>query len=262
MARRSVSALLLCGAACIVLSSCSPRQLNIGKEEAPLPMVSQQWKEQNEWLEHQQDGDFFLYIQRFDRAEQSFKTAIKKAEDARFRDARLARSQTGLARAYLNRHEFDDALRLYTKALEIKKKAYGENHYDVADILTERAYANLALFHTEDARSDVQQAKLIYRNLKSQSLPELDFVDAALDVQSGNDRDAETKFKSALQLLLSQIKLHRYPQPTKSMRIARDCGDRYISILEAHGKKSEADSCRQNLKPISEWLIILGETGV
>lgn len=259
---KPVWTLAICVFACLLVSACNVRKLNISKEEAPPPMVSKQWKEQTDWLEHQQDGDFFLYIQRYDRAEDSFKTAIKKAEDARFRDARLARSQAGLARAYSNRRKFQDAIRLYDKALEIKRKAYGENHYDVADILTERAFVNVSLFNTDAARQDVERAKQIYRNLKLQPLLELQFVEAAVDVQSGKENSALPKFKSATDQFISQINLHHYPQSTKSMRVARDCGDRYASLLDSRGKRAEAQAYRDKLRPITEWMMILGERGV
>ena len=225
-------------------------------------MVSQSWREQNEWLEHQQDGDFFLYIQRFDRAEESFKTAIKKAEDARFRDARLARSQTGLARAYSNRHKFEEALKYYNQALEIKKKAYGENHYDVADILTERAFVNASLSKIDAATQDLHRVEKINTNLKAHALLELQFVEAVIDMQSGKETAALPKFKLTTEQFISQIDLHRYPQSTKSMRIARECGERYAALLEANGRKDEAKAYRNKLRPISEWMMILGESGV
>src|SRR5690606_29778434 len=100
---RRVRSVLMVLVGASLLSACNAQKLNIGDQKAPVSSVTQQWIEQNDWLSYQQDGDFLLYVQRFDKAEEAFKTAIKKADDARFKDARVARSLTGLARVYLTR---------------------------------------------------------------------------------------------------------------------------------------------------------------
>jgi tetratricopeptide (TPR) repeat protein len=225
-------------------------------------MVSQQWNEQNDWLNHQQDGDYLLFVQRFDKAEEAFKTAIKKAQDARFKDARLARSLTGLGRAYSNRRQWADAIKQYDQALAIKQKSYGEFHYDVADILTERAFAKISLGQVSEARSDVQEANQIYTKLKSPSSTELLFVDAVVSQQEGDQKAAEKKLKDATTKYLAQIDLQRYPQSTKSLRIARDCGERYATLLEVDGRKDEAKAYRARMQPVNDWMMILGESGV
>jgi len=238
------------------------RELNIPKRDAPSPIVSEQWKKQNAWLEQQLDGDYFLFVQRFDRAETSFLNAIKTAEVSGFKDARLARSYTGLARAHAARRHYEESIREYEKALAIKKKAYGNNHSDVADILTELAYVRILMNQVKEARGLVSEAAQVWKNLKTDSLTELAFVDAAVSVQEGNDAAAGEKLKNASARYLAQLDLHRYPQSVKSIRLARDCGERYAIWLDIHHKDAEAKACREKFKPINEWLMTLGETGV
>lgn len=261
MSARRVNSVLIVFSIASLLSACNAHKLNLGDQNAPVSGVTQQWIEQNDWLGHQQDGDFLLYVQRFDKAEEAFKTAIKKADDAKFKDARVARSLTGLARVYLARRQFEDAIAKYEQALDIKRRSYGDDHYDVADILTELAFAEASLGRLETARGHVERATTVYKNHKAKVGTELLYVDAFLNVQEGKQEIAAEKYKQATDRLISQIDVHHYPQPTRSMRIARDCAEQYANLLDNQGKKDLARAFRERVKPINEWMMILGESG-
>lgn len=261
MSTSRVYSVLIVFSVASLLSACNAPKLSIGDQNAPVSGVTQQWIEQNDWLSHQQDGDFLLYVQRFDKAEEAFKTAIKKADDARFKDARVARSLTGLARVYLTRRQFENAITKYEQALDIKRRAYGDDHYDVADILTELAFAEASLGRLERARGHVERATTVYKNHKADVGTELLYVDAFLNAQEGKPTVAEKKYKQATERLILQIDVHRYPQPTRSMRLARDCAEQYANLLDNQGKKDVARAFRERVKPINEWMMILGESG-
>lgn len=248
---------------CLALSSsaCGMKPLQVPQSHGTSPAVSREWQNQNDWHEKQQDGDYFLFVQRFDRAEAAFDEAIAKAVEAGFRDARVARSYTGLARARVGRRKYAEALADYRNALQIKKRSYGNFSADVGDILTEMAYLHILLNQPVEARKLVLESFQIWKKLKAEHITELVFVDGALTWQEGNDKSAGAKLERAASQYIEQTDLKRYPQSTHSLRMARDCGERYATWLLVHGKKSEAQLLRERFKPINEWLMILGESG-
>ncbi len=222
---------------------------------------SPEWTSQSDWLEFQRDGEFLLAVQRYDKAEEAFLTAVKKAEAFGARDARVARSKTGLARTCVGRRNWTRAAAEYRDALAIKEKSYGHTHYDVGEITTELAYVQISQGDTAEARKTIENAKSIWKATKIDFPAELIMLDAIADANDGKDSSAELKFKSASDLFLGQIDIHKFPQPTKSMRTARECIDRYSALLEAHKKPQLAKTYKTKFQPINEWLIILGESG-
>lgn len=215
-----------------------------------------------DWLDFQRDGEFLLSVQRFDKAEVAFLTAVKKAEAFGARDARVARSRAGLARTFVARRNWARAVAEYREALTIKKKSYGEDHYEVGELTTELAYALVSMGETKEAREKLEQAKSIRTKAKINTSAELTMIDAMVDANEGKDASAEQKFKSASNLFLQQIKLDKYPQPIKSMRTARECLDRYSDWLTAHGNPQLAKEYKSKNQPINQWLMIMGESGV
>ena len=256
-----LSPFILCLAACL-LNSCSTSQFKIPtSQSSSLTEDSPEWTSQSDWLEFQRDGEFLLAVQRYDKAEEAFLTAVKKAEAFGARDARVARSKTGLARTCVGRRNWTRAAAEYRDALAIKEKSYGHTHYDVGEITTELAYVQISQGDTAEARKTIENAKSIWKATKIDFPAELIMLDAIADANDGKDSSAELKFKSASDLFLGQIDIHKFPQPTKSMRTARECIDRYSALLEAHKKPQLAKTYKTKFQPINEWLIILGESG-
>lgn len=249
--------LILTGCLSLCLQSCTVNKLNVPKKDLPSPMVAE-WKKQGDWLDKQQDGDFFLYVQRFDRAEESFEAAIEKAGLFGKQDARMARSLVGLARAQTARRKLPEAKENYEKALAIKRKSYGEAHSDIADILTELAYVKACSCESEAARDLVKQTDKALKKLQASRSAELQFIDAMIELNDG--KDAETKLKTAADGFLAQIDLDKYPQPTKSMRTACDSVERLAIWYDSHGKPDQAEQYREKLQPIRQWLMIMGES--
>ncbi|MDZ4835194.1 MAG: tetratricopeptide repeat protein [Candidatus Melainabacteria bacterium] len=253
---------VVCLTACS-MAGCTLNEMKIPtKDKASDAALSPQWTKQTEWLEFQQDGEFLLSVQRFDKAEQAFLTAVKKAESFGARDARVARSKTGLARAYMGRRDWNKAVHFYGDALAIKKKSYGDNHTDVGDISSELARAYLSAGHPAEAKKMVADAKAIWKQLKLEAPAELVLTDAILASEDGNNVIAEQQFKKASDVLLSQIDLHKFPQPVTAMGTARESVDRYSTWLDTHGKPQLAKEYKAKIQPINEWLMILGESGV
>ncbi len=234
----------------------------IPKNDPAAEAVTAQWKNQTDWLEAQKDGEFFLAIQRFDKAEEAFLAAINKAAPFGGRDARLARSKTGLARTYTARRRWSDAISQYQEALSIKKKSYGDDHIDVADILNEMAFVQVCSNEYAQAKRTIEEASSTWKHLKINNPPELLMVEAIIDADEQRNDSADRKFKSASTTLLTQIDVHKFPQPIKSMRTARECIDRYSDWLQSHGKPELAKEYKTKLQPINDWLITLGESGV
>lgn len=245
-----------------LLNSCAGSEFRIPTKQSSLDADSPQWISQSDWLEFQRDGEFLLAVQRFDKAEEAFLTAVKKAEAFGARDARVARSKTGLARTYVGRRNWPRAASEFRDALAIKQKSYGRTHYDVGEITTELAFVQISQGETAEARKTIDEAKSIWQQTKITAPAELVMIDAIADANEGKDKSAEQKFKLASDLFLAQIDLHKFPQPIKSMRNARECIDRYAAWLEAHKNLQLAKSYRAKGQPISEWLMILGESGV
>lgn len=246
--------------ACL-LSSCSTTQFNIPTKQSSMDADSPEWTSQSDWLDFQRDGEFLLAVQRFDKAEEAFLTAVKKAGAFGARDARVARSKTGLARAYVGRRNWARAAAEYRDALAIKEKSYGHTHYDVGEIITELAFVEISQGDAVAARKEIEDVRAIWKKTNTQIPAELIMIDAIADANEGKDTSAEQKFKSASDLYLKQIDIHKFPQPVKSMHIARECVDRYAFWLEAHKKPQLAKSYREKIQPINEWLMILGESG-
>ncbi|MBX9668716.1 MAG: tetratricopeptide repeat protein [Candidatus Obscuribacterales bacterium] len=222
-------------------------------------VVSPDWDNQQGWIGKQRDGEFLLFVQRFDRADAKFREAVKLAEEFGAGDARVARSLTGLGRAQAAHNDWQSALIQYERALQIKRKSYGNDHSDVADLLTDLAVAKLNLNQVKESRTALDEAKAIWKHIHATTIPETMFVDAMVKDKEGN-LEAEDTFKRATDMYLSQIDLHKYPQPTVSLREARDCGERYCAWLDTHGKADQAKEYRQKLQPVKEWLDLLGQS--
>src|SRR5579885_335650 len=127
----------------VMLTACS-RDLSIPRQKSePDPMSSSQWRSQMAWLDAQEDGDFYLFVRRYDKAEQAFQLAAKEAKAFGRNDPRGARSLTGLARVALAKRDFKGAAASFQEALSIKRKAYGNYNSDVSDLMTELARAQV-----------------------------------------------------------------------------------------------------------------------
>ncbi len=222
-------------------------------------MVSADWDNQQGWIAKQRDGEFLLFVQRFDRADAKFREAVQLAEEFGVNDARVARSLTGLGRAQAAHNDWQSALIQFERALTIKRKSYGNDHSDVADLLTDLAVTRCQLNQVKESRTALDEAKAIWKHIHATTIPETMYVEAIVKDKEGS-LEAEDAFKRATDTFLTQIDLHKYPQPTISMREARDCGERYCVWLDTHGKAELAKQYRQKLQPLNEWLNLLGQS--
>ncbi len=225
-------------------------------------MVSKEWQAQNEWLDKQEDGDFFLFVRRFDRAQEAFQSAIQKGESFGPFDARLARSLTGLARVFMAKHDFESARLQYERALEIKRKSYGNENSDVIDIIRELACAQVQLGHTQEARKLIDEAlQLQVKTNDLLSMPEAKFIASKICLQENNAKDEEKNLAEAADGFLKDVSL-TYPVNTMRLQNSADCVYSYCSFLDRHGKQVQADNYRAKITPVQNWLNMLGQTGV
>lgn len=252
----------------VFLSSCRKPEVKIpvgaNGQELHDPSVISMWKAQDAWLDEQRDGDFYIYLRRFDQARESFDTAIKEARKSFGNDdPRLARSLTGLGRCFAARRDYPAALLAFEEALKIKKAKYKSPSLDVADLLTELAHVRLGQAELAQARALIDQSKQLRKQIAADSFsPETALVDALLLAREGKQKEAKTLYKKVENELRKRLTpTDELPPSTRAMTTLRECLDNYVLSLDQDGDKKGVEELRKKLDSVNQWLVILGENG-
>lgn len=229
------------------------------------PSVIKMWKSQDAWLEDQQDGDFYIYMRRFDQARESFDAAIREARKSfGNEDPRLARSLTGLGRCFAARRDYPSAIQAFEEALKIKKSKYKNPSLDVADLLTELAHLRLGQSELAQARNLIDESYQLRKRIASADSfsPETTLVEALLLAREGKPNQARILYIKVEDFLLRQLATTReLPPSTRAMTTLRECLDNHVLAMQQVGDKKGLQDSRKKLASINEWLVILGESG-
>jgi tetratricopeptide (TPR) repeat protein len=269
VAKNSIFGLLLIVlSVSVFLSSCRKPEVNIpvgaNGQELHDPSVIAMWKAQDTWLDHQRDGDFYIYVRRFDQARESFDSAIREARKSFGNDdPRLARSLTGLGRCFAARREYPAALLAFEEALKIKKAKYKNPSLDVADLLTELAHVRLGQSELAQARALINESNQLRKQISADSFsPETALVEALLLAREGKRKEAKTLYKKVENELLKRLApTDELPPSTRAMTTLRECLDNYILSLDQDGDRKGVEELRKKLDEVNQWLVILGENG-
>lgn len=252
----------------VLLSACRKPEVTIpvGANEQELhdPAVIEMWKAQDAWLDAQRDGDFYVYMRRFDQARESFDKAISEARKSFGNDdPRLARSLTGLGRCFAARRDYPSAILAFEEALKIKKAKYKNPSLDVADLLTELAHMRLGQVELDQARALINESNQLRKQIATDSFsPETALVDALLLAREGKQKEAQTLYKKVEDELLRHLaSTSALPPSTRAMTTVRECLDNYLICLNQVADKKGLEDAHKKLDSINEWLVILGENG-
>ncbi len=208
------------------------------------------------WLDAQEDGDFYLFVRRYDKAEQAFQLAAKEAKAFGRNDPRGARSLTGLARVALAKRDFKGAAASFQEALSIKRKAYGNYNSDVSDLMTELARAQVMQGNVGEARKLIDEATSIKKKIKDENtLPESSFVDALISKREGDMREANWNYKMAADGFLHKLKSLSYPTSTLTMQNGVDAVHAYSNFLREQRKETDVAAIYDaEIAPVEKWL--------
>lgn len=254
----AVFAALFLVAPCLV--SCSG--LPGGGESAGSHYTSKEWQAQSDWWESQEDGDFLVYVRRFDKAEDVLKVALARAEKFGRGDPRMARSMRSLARVYLERNDYEKAASLLESSLEIKEKAVGRSSSEVADIKTDLALARALQGRPEESRKLFDEA-LAIRQLYDNNLDmaETIYVEAILLARTGDRAGAEKKYDKVIEILSEQMKSSDSVPSTALISKLRSALMSEVDILKEMGKTEKSKQRKEQYDRVQLWLATLGETG-
>jgi tetratricopeptide (TPR) repeat protein len=251
--------------ASLCLTSCRKPEISVPSQpEQHDSGVVAMWEAQDVWFGHQRDGDFYMYVRRFDQARESFDAAVAEAKKSFGKDdPRLARSLTGLGRCYVARRDYASALPALEEALRIKKAKYKHPSADVADLLTELAHVKVAQGEVFSARSLINQSIQLRNEIaRGYFAPETSLVDALILFREGKQKEAVALYKKVEEALHKELaSRNELPPSTRSMTTLRECLDNHVFVLQQSGDKKACEAQRKKLADLNEWLVILGENG-
>jgi tetratricopeptide (TPR) repeat protein len=251
--------------ASLCLTSCRKPEISVPVQpELHDAGVVAMWEAQDIWFNHQRDGDFYMYVRRFDQARESFEAAVAEAKKSFGKDdPRLARSLTGLGRCFVARRDYPSALLALEESLRIKKAKYRHPSLDVADLLTELAHVRLAQAEVPMARALINESIQLRNEIgKGYFAPETSLVDGMILFREGKQKAAVALYKKVEEALNRELASRKeLPPSTRSMTTLRECLDNYVLFLEQSGDKTASQAERKKLTNLNEWLVILGENG-
>lgn len=233
-----------------------------GEEPAGSQYKSKEWQAQSDWWESQEDGDFLVYVRRFDKAEDVLKVAVARAEKFGKGDPRLARSMRSLARVYLERNEYDKAAELLESSLAIKERAVGRSSSEVADIKTDLALAYAFQGKPEEARKQADEALAVRRLYDNKlDMAETTYVEAILLAQAGDRAGAEKNYDMVIKTFSEQMKSSDSVPSTALINKLRSALMSEVDILKEMGKTDKSKQRKEQYDHVQLWLATLGETG-
>ena len=222
--------------------------------------TSDSWKQQFAWLQDQEDTDFLLHVRRLDKAEELANQAILKANAFGKTDPRLARSLTSLGRSYLERSQFSKALPPLMEAYKIKSEKFGKNNADVADILTEIAYAHVRIGETEKAKEFLDQAVEIQERIHDKYAKiDSDYVAGLILEQENKLPEANSKYQSCIAELSSRMDYDGNSLSTEQIARMQDCLSRSILLTKTLSPNQDVKPIEKQFNNVVSWLVILAQ---
>ena len=253
---RALAITVLLGAAGLV-SGCS--SLPSDQDLSAARYSSEEWKKQFEWLTDQEDTDFLLFVRQLDVAESKAQSAIKRGKKFSKDDSRLARSETSLGRVYLERGKYEKGIAPLQDALRIKSAAFGKNSADVADILTEIAYAEINLGQVEKARKNIDEAIAIRKKINDVfAAIDSDFVEGLILEREGKMKEAKDKFASSIVAYKSRLNIGAGDLSNAQLNRTRICLRHLIDLSKRQEPGADLKSLNDSLAYLNEWFSCLG----
>ncbi|HMP53614.1 MAG TPA: tetratricopeptide repeat protein [Candidatus Melainabacteria bacterium] len=253
---RAISIAVFLGATGLV-SACS--SLPSDQDLSAARYSSEEWKKQFEWLTDQEDTDFLLFVRQLDVAESMAQSAIKRGRKFSKDDSRLARSETSLGRVLLEKGEYEKGIAPLQDALRIKTAAYGKNSADVADILTELAYAEINLGQVEKARKSIDEAIAIRKKIKDVFASiDSDFVEGLILEGEGKMKEAKSKYASSIVAYNSRLRLGAGELSNAQLNRTRICLRHLIELRKKHDPGADLKPLNDSLAYLNEWFFCLG----
>ena len=189
-------------------------------------------------------GDLRAAQGAFDAAEEAFERAAASLEESRDRDdVQRLRSLIGIAEAHRERGQYEEALALQGSALELARRAFGEEHRLFADALHGLGAIERLRGDLEAAQARLEEARAIDRSIFGELHPEVARLGVQIALvleQQGRYAEAEAELRAS-----REIRAAIYPPGHPEHAIVLN---NLASVVLALGRSEEAEAlCREAL---------------